>query len=273
MGNEPLEQAKMAAEVIGALIQTAGDSPDVKQAGAEIGKAALTLAKSVNVVLLPLAAINFGYDKAKEYFSNKSKFEKEFSEKTNKILPEDVIEPKPSIAGPVLQGLAFSHDEPNLKEMYLNLLSNSMNRKKSSRVHPAFVEIIKQLSADEIYALNLFIKNSAVIPIVEIRRNVNDTQNFLVSKKHILNIFNNVTGVPVVVKNLDTYVENWIRLGLFSVDYDSSLSATDSYNWADNRPEYLEEVAKMDKLTTPSLTKGIFTRTALGREFAAAVEV
>jgi hypothetical protein len=271
MSDDPLEKAKIATEVIGGLIQAAGDNPEVKQAGSELGKAALTLAKSVNVVLLPLAAINFGYDKAKEYFSNKDKFEKDFSEKTSKILEDDIVDPKPSIAGPAMQGLAFSHEEPDLKEMYLNLLSNSMDRKKAASVHPAFVDVIKQLSGSEVSILNHFIKGVPNHPIVRIKLNQYKfgDERFIIIKSHVMNTFETATHQPVVLENIDSYVENWIRLGIYSVDYERHIADTAAYNWIYERPEY--KAVSAGEQESVDFEKGIMGLTAFGREFARAI--
>jgi len=59
-------------------------------------------------------------------------------EKAAGIPPEHVVEPKASIAGPALQALAFSHEEPDLREMYLNLLRASMDARTAKVAHPAF---------------------------------------------------------------------------------------------------------------------------------------
>jgi hypothetical protein len=68
---------------------------------------ALTIAKAINVVLLPIAAINFGYERARDYFQ--SRFESDLREKLADVPSDDVVEPKPPLAGPVMQGLAFSN--------------------------------------------------------------------------------------------------------------------------------------------------------------------
>jgi hypothetical protein len=60
-----------AISVVGALIGAAADNPSVKAAGAELGKAAHTVAKTINIALLPLAALNFGYDRARRYFEER----------------------------------------------------------------------------------------------------------------------------------------------------------------------------------------------------------
>lgn len=112
----PVETAKTVTEVVGQVIKAAGDDPQVKEAAGNLGKTAVTITKAINNVLLPIAAINYGFDKARIYFEKK--FSQDMAEKIATIPKDQIVEPKPSIAGPALQGLAFSHEEPNLKEMY-----------------------------------------------------------------------------------------------------------------------------------------------------------
>ena len=113
--NDPLKTAKDGVAVIGEIIRAAGDNPAVKEAGENLGKTALTITKTINNALLPLAAVNFAFDKAKKYFAEK--FQDDISAKASQIPVENLVEPKASIAGPALQGLAFTHEEPSLKDM------------------------------------------------------------------------------------------------------------------------------------------------------------
>ena len=58
--------------VAGELITAAGDNPDVKEVGRELGHAALIVAKTIKNSVLPLAAINYAIDKARDYFNGRA---------------------------------------------------------------------------------------------------------------------------------------------------------------------------------------------------------
>ncbi len=146
--------------------------PGMTVAKQQLVKTATTLTKAINVALLQIAALNYGYEKAKAYFTEK--FESEMNEKASTIPPDQVVEPKASVAGPALQGLAFSHEEPDLKEMYLNLLKSAMDGRMAEQAHPAFVETIRQLTADEARLLKLVLECNSPLPIVEIRISFED---------------------------------------------------------------------------------------------------
>src|SRR5712692_5071017 len=103
---EQMKTARDGIALVGEILKAAGDNPQVKEAGANLGQTALTITKTINNALLPLAAVNFAFDKARKYFAEK--FESDLSAKASAIPVECLVEPKASIAGPALQGLAFT---------------------------------------------------------------------------------------------------------------------------------------------------------------------
>lgn len=267
--DDPLKVAKDGVSLVVEVIKAAGDNPQVKEAASNLGQTAVTLTKTINNVLVPLAAINFAFDKARAYFSGK--FQQEIAAKAEAIPAEYIIEPKASIAGPTLQGLAFTHEEPNLKEMYLSLLATAMDGRSASVAHPAFVEIIKQLDSEDARLVRGALQSPA-IPIVQIHRKLKDGIGYNLLVQHLLNLKDSTTGAPVENPQLPAMVDNWIRLGLVEVAYDKHLSDLTQYSWVDQRPEFLRlrqapqpDEAKVD------YQKGIMQRTELGKRFARAI--
>jgi len=270
---DPLEDAKKGVEIIGELIKAAGDNPDVKEAGKNIGQAALTISKTINNALLPLAAVNFAFDKARIYFAEK--FQEDLSKKASSIPLEKIVEPKASIAGPALQGLAFAHEEPDLKNMYLSLLANAMDGRVSGEVHPAFVEILKQLNSEEASLLKVLLPFAAGLPIVEIRKQINSKQGWNCLGKHVMDFKNSTTNQPIENKNLPAMIDNWVRLGLVEVDYGTFFVNENSYKWVEQRPEFkkLCEQFKNDEDVKVVFQRGMIVRSALGFQFAQAVGI
>ncbi|CAI1618122.1 DUF4393 domain-containing protein [Serratia entomophila] len=157
--DKAVDNAQKAASALTEIINLAKDDPNAKEAAKNLGKTALTITNTVNNCLLPLAVVNYGFEAAKKYFNEKFRLDVEAA--TKSIPPDRIIEPKASIVAPLLQGLAFSLDEALLKEMYLKLLASAMDDKTESTTHPAFVEVIKQLSSDEALILE-FIANKTM---------------------------------------------------------------------------------------------------------------
>ena len=268
--DESIKNAKNA--LAGEIIKVACDNPNVKEAGNNLGETALTITKTINNALLPLAAVNFAFDKARIYFSEK--FPQELSEKAFAIPPDQIVEPKASIAGPTLQGLAFTHEELNLKDMYLSLLATAMDGRVAPEAHPAFVEIIKQLNSEEADLIRAILTSASPIPIVEIRLKKTGSSGWTTLSTHMLNLSNSDTGEPTEVTRCPAMVDNWIRLGLVEVDYAKQISTTESYKWIDKRPEVIRfkdqhenDEQKID------FGKGVICRTALGVQFSKAVGV
>lgn len=62
------------------------------------------------------------------------------------IPEEKIVEPDLMIAGPTLEALKYTYDKDELRNMYLNLLTSSMNKDIEEKAHPSYVEIIRQLT-------------------------------------------------------------------------------------------------------------------------------
>jgi hypothetical protein len=65
------------------------------------------------------------------------------------VPPERRIAPAPSVAGPILENVKYLEDTNPLLDMYRTLLASAMDRERVDQAHPAFPELIRQLSADE----------------------------------------------------------------------------------------------------------------------------
>ena len=267
--NEPLDTAKASSSIVSELIKTAGDTPEAKEAAKNIGESAVIITKTIKNCLLPLAAVNFAFDKAKKYFSEE--FNSDLQNKTNTIPSENLIEPKGSIAGPTLQGLAFSHEEPNIKEMYLNLLKTSMDNRHSNEAHPAFVEIIKQLTSEEAVLLKDVLLAFGPTPLAQVKTSP-ATGGYHIKIKHLANLKNTQTNKPVIDKLFPAMVDNWARLGLIEVSYQSYLNDPTRYDWVTTRPEYIQiQDATNNEVNTVSFDRGLMESTDLGRLFKIAV--
>lgn len=267
---DSLKTAKDGVSLVTEIMKAAGDNPNVKEAASNLGQTAVTLTKTINNVLLPIAAINFAFDKAREYFAGR--FQQDLAEKAAAIPPEHIVEPKASVAGPSLQGLAFTHEEPSLKDMYLNLLATAMDGRVAADAHPAFVEIIKQLNADEADLMQGALRSPSAIPIVQLHARLNDNKGYKVLRRHVLHLRNTTTEAAIENPRLPAMIDNWIRLGLVEVAYDKHLADPGLYTWVEQRPEFLrlQEEHNNDGQTV-EFEKGIIERTELGKQFSKAI--
>lgn len=96
---------------------------------------------------------------------NVAETKKLLEEKLKNISPEDIEPPEPHIAVPAMQYISYCMDNVQLRNMYANLLANSMTKAVKNGVHPGFVEIIKQLSPDEARVMR-YMQAHMMIPIL-----------------------------------------------------------------------------------------------------------
>ena len=153
-----------------------------------------------------------------------------------KHIPEDkIVEPEPYVAVPALQQLSYSLDSEELRELYANLLASSMNIDKKGEVHPAFVDIIKQLAPDEAKLLKYF-SSQEVIPAIEIQLKSESGKGYTVLDKLDLHI---PGGVLDVYDNYQVYVENLCRLQLIEMPQGIHYTDERLYTALENKVVYV----------------------------------
>ena len=137
MEKDVLKQ-KMAEEtttLIGNIYEDAA-----KETMIESGKTLATIPQTINALLLPLRK----WILEKEYAFEETKIL--LQKKLENLKTTDIVEPEAYIAVPALEALSYSINNETLRNMYANLLANSMNKNTKDSVHPSFVDIIKQMS-------------------------------------------------------------------------------------------------------------------------------
>ncbi|BEP27823.1 DUF4393 domain-containing protein [Helicovermis profundi] len=124
--------------------------PAFKEVGTVVGK-------SVKSLLAPVRGLLWGWEKIEEFIVN------DVEKKLEKISLENRKSPDPEIAVPAMQALTYTADNKYLREMFVNLLANSMDLSKNKLVHPSFTEIIKQMSSLDAKVLERISKNKGNI--------------------------------------------------------------------------------------------------------------
>lgn len=163
-------------------------------------------------LLNPLKELSSGFDKT---ISN---IDSLLTNKLNGVSQENLQTPAVYIAAPILAGLKFVADSEDLKNLYVNLLANAMDKNTAGIVHPSFVETIKYLTPDETKILDIFEKFDK-IPFVNIIQIVDENSGHfeMVLEKH--NHLIEEHKLEILHKdNLFLYLENLIRLGILSCE-------------------------------------------------------
>lgn len=253
------------------LLEAAKDSPHFASAADAYAKRIEVRQRLLLRLFQPLRALA---GLRRDYFDNT--FQADMAEKLSNIPEEDIVSPKPTIAVPAMNALGYSLEESDLKEMYLSLLATASNAKRVGSAHPSFVEVIKQLSGEEANVLKMLLGNESVLAITaRLYINRNDhSKGYRDLKRHVVPLERIPERTPIEIEDLTSWIDNWIRLGLFTATYTSFRMGDDMYSWAENRPEVtrLREEYK-DELSEVTCTKGLLERTEYGEKFAAAVSI
>lgn len=217
---------------------------------------------------------------SREYFEND--FGVDMAAKTADIPDDDLVSPPPSVAIPAMEGLRYSLDSPNLKEMYLHLLATASDGRRPGEAHPSFAEVIRQLSPEEALLLKDMLL-SANVPAVRLKEHWVKTGRFAIVANHLCNWMEPSNQTQLVMPLAEMYVDNWVRLGLVEASYDSWLVSEGLYDWVEQRPELIALRAELaakpyadndeDGIVEAGFDRGILRRTAFGARFAAAVAI
>ena len=89
-------------------------------------------------------------DKIKSFIKDRDNF---FEYLNNRLLKDlkdkEIVESERNILIPSIEGILLNEKETPLHEMFYNLLKSSIDKNTSNLVHPAFTQILKQMSSQE----------------------------------------------------------------------------------------------------------------------------
>lgn len=121
--NKPETNVKATIDAVTGLVKAVPVYQDTLQPAAkQIGQSLETVKKTVNIALAPIKALVWGYEKIEEFITTR------LSEKLKNVPEENITTPKPEVAGPAVEALRYSGHNPNLRELYANLLANAMDK-------------------------------------------------------------------------------------------------------------------------------------------------
>lgn len=143
---------------------------------------------------------------------NVAETKKLLEEKLKNVSPEDIEPPEAHIAVPAMQYISYYMDNTELRNMYANLLANSMTKVVKNGVHPGFVEIIKQMSPDEARVMR-YMQAHRMIPIIIV--------SYKKKPGGLVRIVSDFSDIGYKAecgcdrpKDIQLYFDNLIRLGL-----------------------------------------------------------
>ncbi len=171
-------------------------------------------------------------------------------DKASKIPEEKLTEPEPYVAVPAIQQLSYCYNSEELRAMYANLLVSSMNSDTKYKVHPAFVDIIKQLTPDEAKILKLISEKKTYYPLIEVQLKDGNGHGYTSLMKNYTTLGNTICENA---QNICSYIENLDRLRLICIQDGISLTAPGAYDELDNS-EAVEAIKQLPFVERNSVT-------------------
>jgi hypothetical protein len=232
---------------------------EIAPAGKEIGR---TLKDAIVLALKPIQISIWAFEKVEAFILS------QLPEKLKGVPAENIVTPKALIAAPVIQYLRFIPDEPDLADLFLNLLASSMNKEKQKDVHPSFSEILKQISSDEAKMLKV-LSNGEGFPKIKLNRESGPNQFSTVLRAFTTICYDSNCEIP---ENTQEYIDNLVRLGLVEVLNETYIIGDPRYVDFEKHPVVAEQVDLIKKEgRSPKVIRGLFHLTNFGRQFCKAV--
>ena len=200
------------------------------------------------------------------YQKNIEAYKQELEDKVKKIPQENLIEPDFHTAYEALENSKSCITDEELRKMFVNLISSSMNSTTSDSVHPSFASIIKQMSVLDAKVLMTF-KFRKDHPILELReRDTHGGYQTVMTNFFIYITLNENEQIDLNITQIQNSISNLDRLGLVDVDYSKRLTNEQCYSDLEENANRLYEghsVAVENRM----MQRGIVFLTPLGESF------
>lgn len=226
----------------------------------ETGKAFGTIGKAVNVALSPISLVVWGYDQISDFL------ESTVAEKLEKVPEDRISTPPPNVAGPAVEALKFTGHDKTLREMFANLIANSLDKQTVLEAHPSFVDIIKNITPDEGLILKLFSTHQN-FPVVDIKLRNNKKGYFEIPYKNFTQVgaHSNCEHKQLI----GNYLDNLCRLGLLEIPEDRKINDAQKYAELLNDP-IIKEILKDNENNNEfevDFEEKLIETTGMGRQF------
>lgn len=126
----------------------------------------------------------------------------------------------PLIGVPAIEALRYAGHRVDLREMYAELFVTAMDKSTAAKAHPAFVEIIRQLTPDEVKIIQLT-RSVEMIPLISVRL-VYPGYGYTIIKNGLTDyeLLNDIECKDLI----PTYMDNLDRLKIIQTTYEQYLN-------------------------------------------------
>ena len=185
-----------------------------------------------------------------------------------KIPEENIQRPKLSIVGPAMEASKYYIEEPQLRDMFAQLIASACDSSKSEFTHPAFVECIKQMSSNDAV---LFSKLGNYGPLVDYILNLKSQPGLSTVMAEGVHLSE---AVPFYSQANCLSISNLARLNIIA--FDKLLSGDDVLNYSIYEKSNLYNKCQQEVIERPDIYKDFklkkyyFNITEFGKAFRAA---
>jgi Abortive infection alpha len=185
----------------------------------------------------------------------------------------------PAVAFAAQALLASLRNDSTMRERYLNLLAASMDGARADRVHPGFLEVLRQLTPDEVRIISLF-QHDGPYPIVSVQSRHRHGAAVSTVLRHF-SLLGELAGCEHP-RRTPLYVDNLVRLGLVELRRVRISEDTRIFRAVEQHPEVLAAIARVEShppalaratdAVVADLQRQALYVTAFGRQFYEACE-
>lgn len=187
-------------------------------------------------------------------------YREELNTSVSNIPPEKRTEPSIQVTAQALDNSKYCIEQEELREMFVSLISNSMNSDFAKQVHPSFAEIIKQMSVLDAKIIKLF-KSNNILPVCQYC--VKISGNTLGSTPLPEHIFLDFPEADIML--CSQALSSLSRFGIISISYTSKLTDPTAYDKFAQHPFY-KEIKDFFPVEI-TIQKGMVSLSPLGRSF------
>lgn len=216
---------------------------------------------------LVFGGISHAADKKRMKYANDLEIYRQELTQTIEQIPENKkVDPSIQITAQALENSKYCVSSQSLREMFVKLISGSMNKDFEPFVHPSFPEMIKQMDENDAHILMELKRKQNNVPIGEYQEVFNSNNSNLVhfTNAYISDIFH------ISMSECSCSLSSLQRMGLLEISYESFLTNDTFYKPFYETPIFKrldKEISSYNRDSKISLKKGICSITPLGKRF------
>ena len=193
-------------------------------------------------------------------------------QKLERLSPDKIVLPEDYVAIPALQKISYSMDSALLRDLYANLLAKAMYQPTKDFVHPAFIEIISQLSPTDAKLFKIICEapNTPLISLAVKEETNTILLDLPLGAKILYEIPNMTAWEDFTYQNQQISITNLERLGLLSCTTENPYvddSLYDPVRHTAGFQYFTSELQKRFPENKIAEAKGFILVTAFGRSF------